>query len=71
MVWCLREELRGTMVKAGTINPGSVSTPWFDGKEVDRSKMLTAEDVARAVRLIIDQDSTSNIDHILLLPGKR
>ena len=70
MVWSLREELRDTMVKAATINPGSVSTPWFDGKEVDRSKMLTADDVARAVRLIIDQDATSNIDHILLLPGK-
>ena len=70
MVWSLREELRDTMVKAATINPGSVSTPWFDGKDVDRSKMLTADDVARAVRLIIDQDATSNIDHILLLPGK-
>ena len=69
MVWCLRDELKGTMVKAATINPGSVSTPWFDGKDVDRSKMLTAHDVANAVRLIIDQSETSNIDHILLLPG--
>jgi short-subunit dehydrogenase len=71
MVWSLREELRGTGVKAATINPGSVSTPWFDGKDVDRSKMLAAEDVAGAARMIIDQSETSNIDHILLLPGKR
>lgn len=71
MIWCLREELRGSMVKAATINPGSVSTPWFDGKEVDRSKMLKPVDIAKATRLIIDQDDTSNIDHILLLPGKR
>ena len=71
MVWCLRDELKGTGVKAATINPGSVDTPWFDGKEVDRTKMLAVEDVAKAVRFIIDQDETSNIDHILLLPGKQ
>ena len=70
IVWCLRDELKGTSVKAATINPGSVSTPWFDGKDVDREKMLTAGDVARAAKLIIDQDETSDIDHILLMPGK-
>ena len=70
MVWCLRDELKGTMVKAATINPGSVSTPWFDGKEVNRENMLAATDVAKAAKLIIDQDETSDIDHILLTPGR-
>lgn len=70
MVWSLRDELKGTGVKAATINPGSVDTSWFDGKDVDRSKMLAVEDIAKAVRFIIDQDETSDIDHILLLPGK-
>ena len=70
MVWSLRDELKGTGVKAATINPGSVDTPWFDGKDVDWSKMLAVEDIAKAVRFIIDQDETSDIDHILLLPGK-
>ena len=70
MVWSLRDELKGTGVKAATINNGSVDTPWFDGKDVDRSKMLAVEDIAKAVRFIIDQDETSDIDHILLLPGK-
>jgi len=54
MVWCLREELKGTGVKAATINPCSVDTPWFDGKDVDRFKMLSLTDVASAVCLIID-----------------
>ncbi len=71
MVWCLREELKGTGVKAATINPGSVDTPWFDGKDVDRSKMLSLTDIASAVRLIIDQNDTSDIDHILLTPGRK
>jgi hypothetical protein len=70
MVGCLRDELKGTMVKVATINPGSVDTPWFDGKDVDRNKMLSSSDVAKVVRMIIDQNETSNIDHILLLPGK-
>jgi len=70
MVWCLRDELKGTGVKAATINPGSVDTPWFDGKDVDRTKMLAVQDIAKTVRFIIDQDETSNIDHILLMPGK-
>ncbi len=70
MVWCLRKELKDTQVKAATINPGSVDTPWFDGKDVDRTKMLSPIDVANAARLIILQKDTSNIDHILLLPGK-
>ncbi|MDF1540750.1 MAG: SDR family oxidoreductase [Candidatus Thorarchaeota archaeon] len=69
MVSSLRDELKGTMIKAATINPGSVSTPWFDGRDVDRSKMLTAKDVARAARLIVEQEETSNIDHILIMPG--
>lgn len=71
MVWCLREELKGTGVKAATINPGSVDTPWFDGKDVDRSKMLSSADIATTIRLIIDQNETSDIDHILLTPGRK
>jgi hypothetical protein len=70
MVWCLREELKGTRIKAATINPGSVSTPWYNGKKSDRSKMLTAKDISKTVRFIIEQSETSNIDHVLLRPGR-
>jgi NADP-dependent 3-hydroxy acid dehydrogenase YdfG len=70
MIECLRAELLDTGVKAATINPGSVSTPWYDGKNVDRSKMLTAEDVARTVKFIVDQSQSSDIDHVLLYPRK-
>jgi 3-oxoacyl-[acyl-carrier protein] reductase len=70
MVWSLRKELKGSNVKAATINPGSVSTSWYDGKKSDRSKMLTADDISKTVRFIIEQNDTSNIDHVLLYPGK-
>ncbi|MBN1328340.1 MAG: SDR family oxidoreductase [Candidatus Heimdallarchaeota archaeon] len=71
MIWCLRDELKGTKIKAATINPGSVNTPWFNGKDVDRSKMLSAEDIAKSARFLIEQSETSNIDHIHIMPGKR
>lgn len=71
MVGSIREELKDMNVKAVTINPGSVSTPWFDGKDVDRNKMLSPNDIAKVVRFINEQEETSNIDHIHLLPGKR
>ncbi len=70
MIMCLREELKGTGVKAATLNPGSVDTPWFDGKDVDRSKMLSANDCAKAAQFIFEQSETSDIDMILLNPGK-
>jgi len=71
MVWCLRDELKGTNVKAATINPGSVNTPWFDGKDVDRSKMLASDDIAKAARFIIEQSRTSNIDLIYIMPSNQ
>lgn len=70
IVWCLRDELKGTQVKAETINPESMDTPWFDGKNVDRTEMLSPMDIAKVARLIIQQDAKSNIDHILILLGK-
>ena len=69
MIECLRGELKGTKIKAATINPGSVATPWYAGRTVDFNRMLTATDVARAVRYIVEQSETSNIEHILFRPG--
>lgn len=70
MVGSLREELKDTRIKIATLNPGAVDTPWFDKKpnasSIDRTKMLSAHDVAKSARLIITQSETSNIEHILL-----
>ncbi len=71
MVSCLRKELVGSDVKVATVNPGSVDTPWFDGKKVDRSRMLDVEAVVKAFLLIIEQNQTSDIERIVLLPAKR
>ena len=74
MVRSLREELKGTGVKAATINPGPVATKWWDeeargGKRPDGARpstMLSAEDCARGAATIIDQAETSDIASVVL-----
>jgi NADP-dependent 3-hydroxy acid dehydrogenase YdfG len=72
IIGCLREELVGTNIKAATVNPGSVDTPWFaDYGEAPNMKRLDVEEVVDAFMLIINQGKRSNIDHILLNPTNR
>lgn len=76
MLGCLRQELKGTMVKCGTVNPGAVATPWWMEKErggkpevaspEKLATMLTAEDVATATMSLVDQADTSNIESLVL-----
>jgi len=78
LVGSVRENLKGTMVKIGTVNPGSVATPWWveperGGKpapatEERLAKMLTADDVAMSTMHLIDQSPTSNIEMVALDP---
>ncbi len=71
MVSSVRKELRGSGVKLATVNPGSVDTPWFDGKDVDRDAMLNVEDVVDCVLLLINQGESSDIELIKVLPRGR
>jgi len=78
MVGSVRENLKGTQVKIGTINPGAVATPWWveperGGKPVPATEeklatMLTAADVAESALHLIDQAKTSNIEMVALDP---
>lgn len=72
IIGCLREELIGTNVKAATVNPGSIDTPWFaDYTEKPNMKRLHVEEVVDAFMMIINQGARSNINHILLNPINR
>ena len=74
MVRSLREELKGSGVKAGTINPGPVATKWWTephrgGKrkpEQVPGAMLSADDCARAAAALIDQSPSSDIATVTL-----
>lgn len=70
IVGSLREELKGTNIKAATVNPGAIDTPWFadHGKE-PIVKRLNVDEVVDAFMMIINQGDRSNINHILLNPA--
>ena len=78
MVGSLREELRGSELKAGTVNPGAVATPWWlDSARGGKPKpataeqlagMLQPEDVAAAAMALVGQGGSSDIECIALDP---
>ena len=78
MVGSVRENLKGTKVKIGTVNPGAVATPWWTekhrgGKEEPASKeklatMLSVDDVASATMSIVNQSPSCNIEMVSLDP---
>jgi NADP-dependent 3-hydroxy acid dehydrogenase YdfG len=69
----MREETRGTGVRASLISPAGVDTGMWDGVQLsgaaeppDRTKMLHAGDVAAAVLFALTQPAHVNIDELRL-----
>ena len=69
----LRAELRGSGVRATLVSPGAVDTELWDPIDPDnrpgftpRAQMLTAADVADAVRWVLLAPSTVNVDELRL-----
>lgn len=67
----LREELRPKGIRVAAVLPGATDSPFWDSVEGDwdRSKMLRAEDVARAVAAVIDQPVHMTTEEIVLMPA--
>ncbi len=69
----LREELRGTGVRATLVSPGPVDTSLWDDVNPDarkghtpRSRMLSAAAVADAVRFVVTRPADVNVDELRL-----
>ncbi len=60
-----RQELNGTGVRVTLIEPGMVSTPFFENPVEDG---LQAEDVARAVMFAVSQPAHVDVNEILVRP---
>jgi NADP-dependent 3-hydroxy acid dehydrogenase YdfG len=60
-----RQELDGTGVRVTLIEPGAVSTPFFDSPP---SGVLEADDVARAVMFAVSQPPHVDVNEILVRP---
>jgi 3-oxoacyl-[acyl-carrier protein] reductase len=65
---CMAEDLRGFGIRVSAICPGSVGTEFSGRGPKDPSKVLTAEDVAHAVAMVVTQGPQSFISEVDLRP---
>ncbi len=77
LIGSLRQELAGSGVKAATVNPGAVNTPWWTEKDRGAKDakpdidFLEPDGVAAAIVNVIKQSPSSDIDQVLLMPAAR
>ena len=65
---CMAEDLRGFGIRVSAICPGSVATEFAGRGPKDSTKVLTAEDVAHAVGMVVTQGPQSFISEVQLRP---
>lgn len=67
----LYEEVRENGIKVAVILPGFVDTPLIpETRQLDRSKMIRAEDIARAVKFVLTSSTTCCPVEITIRPQK-
>ena len=65
-----REELRSKQIRVGVIAPGATDTEvWPANSTFDRSRMCRADDVAQAIRLMLETPPSSSIDRLTVTPA--
>lgn len=71
LVAALREELAGSGIRITALYPGATDTPIWDSApgKWDRSKMVPAREVARAVGFALDADPSTLMEEIHLGPA--
>jgi 3-oxoacyl-[acyl-carrier protein] reductase len=65
---CMAEDLRAHGIRVSTVCPGSVATDFVGRGPKDPAKVLTAEDVAHAVAMVLTQGPQSFISEVQLRP---
>ncbi|HWY09030.1 MAG TPA: SDR family NAD(P)-dependent oxidoreductase [Candidatus Acidoferrales bacterium] len=65
---CMAEDLRAHGIRVSVICPGSVATEFMGRGPKDPSKILTPEDVAHAVAMVVTQGPQSFISEVHLRP---
>ena len=68
---CMAEDLREFGIRVSVVCPGSVATEFSGRGPKDASKVLTAEDVAHAVKAIVTQGPQSFLSEIHLRPRRK
>ena len=65
---CMAEDLRSYGIRVATVCPGSVATEFAGRGPKDPAKVLTAQDVAHAVAMIVSQGPQSFLSEVHLRP---
>jgi 3-oxoacyl-[acyl-carrier protein] reductase len=65
---CMAEDLRGNGIRVSAICPGSVATEFAGRGPKDASKVLSPEDVAHAVAMVVLQGPQSFLSEVHLRP---
>ena len=68
---CMAEDLREHGIRVSVICPGSVATEFSGRGPKDPSKVLTADDVAHAVAMVVSQGPQSFLSEIHLRPLRK
>lgn len=64
-----REELRSRRIRVGVVVPGATdSEVWPAETTFDRSRMCRPEDIAAAIRLMLEAPATASIDRLVVTP---
>ena len=65
---CMAEDLRGHGIRVSVVCPGSVATEFSGSGPKDASKVLSPEDVAHAVEMIVTQGPKSFVSQVQIRP---
>jgi len=65
-----REELRSRRIRVGVIAPGATdSEVWPAETTFDRTRMCRTEDIADAIKLMLEAPATASIDRLVVTPS--
>ncbi len=68
---CMAEDLRGLGIRVSVICPGSVATEFSPRSSKDPAKVLSPEDVAHVVEMIVTQGPQSFLSEVHLRPVRK
>lgn len=67
----LQDEFRNTGLRICRIQPGSVNTPSFDGENVPRELFVQPEQIAEAVKWIVNLPATVQVEELIIRPSDK
>lgn len=71
LTFSVAEELRASNIRVSLISPGSTATEFGDHSAKNESKMLTPDDIAHAVAMLVTQSPQSFVSELSIRPTQK